>query len=112
MRSEINPALEKGKLYWLDKFFIADGTPKYYDDAVHPVDIHACSVAIVTLCEFGELARARHVAEWTIQNMLDAGGYFYYQIRKTGAVKTPYMRWGQAWMAYALARLIEAESHG
>ena len=43
-------------------------------------------------------------------NMLDAQGFFYYQKRKNGTVKTPYMRWGQAWMAYALARLIERKS--
>jgi acyl-coenzyme A synthetase/AMP-(fatty) acid ligase len=39
--------------------------------------------------------------------MLDPDGHFYYQKRKDRVVKTAFMRWGQAWMAYALARLIE-----
>jgi hypothetical protein len=40
--------------------------------------------------------------------MLDAQGFFYYQVRRDRTIKTPFMRWGQAWMAYAIARLIEA----
>jgi hypothetical protein len=53
---------------------------------------------------------ARKVAEWTMQNMMDGSGCFYYQLRPRGAVKKSFMRWGQAWMAFALARLIEAET--
>jgi hypothetical protein len=106
---EANDAIERGRQYWLDYFFLDDGTPKYYDKSVYPIDIHSAAAAIVALCELGQRDFARQVAEWTAANMYDASGYFYYQIRKNGTVKTPYMRWGQAWMAYALARLVEAE---
>jgi hypothetical protein len=58
------------------------------------------------------LPMARKTVAWTNANMLDPRGYFYYQKRKSGIVKTPFMRWGQAWMAYALARVIEAEGDG
>ena len=109
---EIEPAIERGKTYWLNNFFLDDGTPKYYDNAIYPIDTHACAVSIIGLCEFEDLANARKVAEWTAENMLDADGYFYYQIREGGVIKTPFMRWSQAWMSYALATLIEAEGRG
>ena len=39
----------------------------------------------------------------------DERGFFYYQKRRFYTVKKPYMRWSQAWMLYALARLLEAK---
>ncbi len=95
--------------------FLDDGTPKYYDDRVYPVDIHSVAAAIVALCGLNDadeklLPLARKTAEWTTANLCDPRGFFYYQKRKKSTVKTSYMRWSQAWMAYALARLIESET--
>ncbi|MEQ1921536.1 MAG: hypothetical protein ABL952_03410 [Pyrinomonadaceae bacterium] len=115
LRSETFDAINLGGGYWFAKFFLDDGTPKYYDNEIYPVDIHSAAAAIAAMSEMRAidermLPMAQKTAEWTIENMLDTDGYFYYQKRKTGIVKTPYMRWGQAWIAYALARLIEAKS--
>jgi hypothetical protein len=115
-RTDIEPAIACGSSYWLDNFFLADGTPKYYDNETYPIDIHSAAAAIAALCEPGLLdGRADGIAEtamaWTRSNMLDPDGSFYYQRRKSGLVKTPFMRWGQAWMAYALARVIEREHY-
>jgi hypothetical protein len=107
---EIEDAFERGLDYWLANFFLDDGTPKYYTHEVYPIDIHSAAVAIQSMSELGETANARLVAEWTCENMLDEQGFFYYQQRVSGLVKTPFMRWSQAWMAYALARLIEGET--
>ena len=109
LRSEISKSVDRGLSYWLDNFFLTDGAPKYYSDKVYPIDIHACAVAIVGLCEFGRTDLARITAEWTFANMLDRDGYFYYQVRSNRVVKTPFMRWGQAWMAYAIAKLLEGK---
>ena len=113
LREDSFDALNLGGGYWLNNFFLDDGTPKYYDKEVYPIDIHSAAVAISTMSELRAidarmLALARKTAKWTIENMRDSEGFFYYQLRKSGPVKTPYMRWGQAWMAYALAQLIEA----
>ena len=107
-------ARTSGTRYWLGNFFLDDGTPKYYDNAVYPVDIHSVAAAIAALCELSDdndemLPLARKTAAWAMVNMLDGKGFFYYQKLKNQTVKTPYMRWGQAWMAFALARLIETE---
>lgn len=112
LKGETADIIKKGAAYWLDNFLLDDGAPKYFDNAVYPIDIHSAAVDISALCELKELDErmlpmAKKTAEWTIENMLDASGYFYYQKRKNRVVKTPFMRWGQAWMAYALARLIE-----
>jgi len=41
--------------------------------------------------------------QWTINNMQDKQGYFYYQINMGIPTKIPYMRWGQAWMMYGIS---------
>jgi hypothetical protein len=114
LRSETHDVIESGVGFWLDNFFRDDGAPKYYDTAVYPIDIHSAAAAIVALCDLGMIDKrmlplAGNVARWTISEMSDPSGYFYYQKRESKTIKTPFMRWGQAWMAYALARLIEAE---
>lgn len=114
LREETNDVIRTGVNFWLDNFFLDDGTPKYYDRWVYPIDIHSSAVAIAAMCGLGNiddrmLPMAKKTAQWTIENMFDPKGYFYYQRRKNRVIKTPFMRWGQAWMAYALARLIEIE---
>jgi hypothetical protein len=109
---EISDSISCGLGYWRDNFFLDDGTPKYYDNSIYPIDIHSAAVAIVAFCQFGDLPMARRTAEWTIASMFAPEGYFYYQVRKGGIVKTPFIRWSQAWMAYAVATLIEAECRG
>lgn len=112
LKSELKSSIESGLNFWLDNFFLADGTPKYYDKVVYPVDIHSASAAIVALCELKEfdsrcLPQAEKTAAWTIENMRDESGFFYYQKRKRSIIKIPFIRWSQAWTSYALARLIE-----
>jgi len=108
-------AIRRGFDFWVSNLFLADGTPKYYDSATYPVDIHSAAAAIAVLAELRDedaraLPLAEKVAAWTIENMRDRDGFFYYQLRESGTVKTPFIRWGQAWMAYALAKLLEARA--
>ena len=111
----IQNAIERGLEYWIDNFFLDDGTPKYFDKQTYPIDIHSAAAAIVALTGFAKseeraLPLARKIAKWTIENMIGPDGNTYYQKRRSYTIKTPFIRWGQAWMAYALASLIEAES--
>jgi hypothetical protein len=110
--TEFQQALKRGYEYWRSAFFLADGWPKYYHDDPYPADAHAGASAIVTFLEFGDLDEnstelAERVASWTIRNLRDERGFFYYQKRRFYTVKKPYMRWSQAWMLYALGRLLE-----
>src|SRR6185503_309952 len=113
--SQFKPALERGYEYWKNNFFLAEGWPKYYHDDPYPADAHAAASAIVTFLECAELDNdaprlARDVATWTIKNLRDKRGFFYYQRRRFYTVRKPYMRWTQAWMLYALARLLEEQN--
>jgi hypothetical protein len=60
----------------------------------------------VTLSKLGLFEKnttlARKVMQWSIENMQDKQGYFYYQRKKTISSRIPYMRWAQAWMFYAM----------
>jgi hypothetical protein len=113
--SEFQPALARGYEYWKNKFFLAEGWPKYYHDDPYPADAHAAASAIVTFLECSEMDKnasrlAQNIASWTIQNLRDARGFFYYQRRRFYTVRKPYMRWTQAWMLYALSRLLEEQN--
>lgn len=109
---DLNGALKRGYLFWRECFFLADGWPKYYHDTLYPADAHAAGTAIVTLVELQELDRealplAKRIAAWAVCNLHDRRGFFYYQRRRFHTVHTPFMRWTQGWMLYALARLLE-----
>ena len=111
--AEFQPSLERGYRYWKEHFFLAEGWPKYYHDDPYPADAHAAASAIVTLLECRgldetALKMAQNVARWTIENLRDERGFFYYQRRRFYTIRKPYMRWTQAWMLYALARLLES----
>lgn len=111
---EFQTAMQRGYRFWRESFFLADGWPKYYHDALHPVDTHAAAAAIVSLLDLIELDRdalslAERIARWSIRNLRDNQGFFYYQRRRFYTVRTPFMRWTQAWMLYALARLLEQQ---
>jgi polysaccharide biosynthesis protein VpsJ len=102
-----------GYRYWKKTFFLADGTARYYNHKTLPLDIQCCSQAIDTLVLFGDrdpenLSLALRVARWTIENMQDPTGYFYYRRYSRHIVnKTPTLHWGQATMMCALAGLYQ-----
>ena len=103
-----------GYEYWKNAFFLADGTPRYYHHKTLPLDIQCCSQAIDTLVFFQDrdpeaLPLALKVAQWTIANMQDRTGYFYYRRYSPWLVnKTPTLHWGQATMLCALAALYKS----
>jgi hypothetical protein len=111
LQSETAEVIKRGYDFWITNLFLADGTPKYYDKKTYPVDIHSAAAAIVALCELKTDENAVELAEkvtaWTVANMRDSTGFFYYQKLRFYTVKTPFIRWGQAWMLYALGRLLE-----
>lgn len=112
---EFRETLRRGYEFWRARFFLADGWPKYYHDKLYPVDTHAAATAIVTLSELRDVDRdalslAEKIAHWSIHNLRDRRGFFYYQRRRFYTVRTPYMRWSQAWMLYALARILEEKA--
>jgi hypothetical protein len=106
-------ARQRGYQDFRRSFFLSDGTPKYFRASVHPVDIHSAAQAILTFVAFREEdaeagAWAIRVARWALAHMRNADGSFYFQRHRLWTDRTPYMRWGQAWMFRALAGLLAA----
>ena len=112
--AEIDAALRRGYDFWLSRFFLPDGRPKYYEHSPYPADAHSAAAAVVALRGLCRIdpdsgTHAERIARWAIDNLRDSRGFFYYQLRRFRTVRTPHMRWAQAWMLYALARLLEPE---
>jgi rhamnogalacturonyl hydrolase YesR len=109
--SQFERHITTGYDYWKKTFFLADGTPRYYNHKTLPVDIQCSSQAIDTLVFFADrdpdsLPLALKVAQWTVAHMQDHSGYFYYRRYSPWLVnKTPTLHWGQATMLCALAGL-------
>ena len=100
--------IAKGLAYYVNNFFLADGTPKYFDNKTFPIDIHCPAQFIAALSRinvFSENIRLiENVLVWTIKNMQNIKkGYFYYQLKRYTSSKIPYIRWGQAWMLYGMS---------
>ena len=107
-------SIEKGFDFYINNFFLTDGTPKYYHNKTYPIDIHCPGQFLVTLSKLGKTKQhidlAKKVTLWTIDNMQDKEGYFYYQLKRGISSKISYMRWSNAYMFYAISYLLLDEN--
>lgn len=109
-RTDVLKTSAKGLEYYREKQFFDNGQSLWRIPKKWPVDIHNQSQGIITFSEFSSesndyLSFAHKIADWTIQNMQDSKGYFYYRKFSWYTNKIPYMRWSQAWMLLALVTL-------
>lgn len=110
--SEFEFHIRHGFEFYQNHFFRKDGAPRYFHDRTYPIDIHSVAQSIITLLEFRALdedsvKQAFSVFEWTMNQMRDKHGYFYYQAFPLFKNKISYMRWSQAWMLLALSCLLK-----
>lgn len=113
---EFDGPIQRGFSFYRGHFFREDGAPKYFHNSVYPIDIHSVAQSILTLLEFGESGPenrdlAYSVLNWAMANMWNKKNYFYFQKHTGWTMRTPFMRWSQAWMLLALASLL-AEPRG
>ncbi len=106
--------LDKGFKYYINTFFTEEGIPKYYNNSIYPIDVHAPAQMVITLAKLGRFQEHKalmdKVLSWAIKNMQSEKGFFYYQVNKYFSSKIPYMRWAQAWMFYALSTYTKFEN--
>lgn len=113
---EFEASIRRGFRFYRANFFRKDAAPKYFHNQAYPLDIHCVAQSILTLIEFKDLdstniALAHSVFKWAVSHMWDERGFFYYRVLRFIKVRTPYMRWSQAWMLLALVSLM-GESDG
>jgi len=112
MASQYHDAVEKG-LHYYSSQFLDNGQSLYRVPHTWPLDIHNQAQGIITFCRWAHLQeaylnKATKIADYTIQHMRSRKGYFYYKKYPWVAIKTPFMRWSQAWMLVALNELIHS----
>ena len=106
--SEFDDALREGYQFYRQHFFTPRGEPKYFHDRTYPIDIHSVAQSLITLHAFRRLdpgadGLAASVLDWATAHMWDKRGFFYYRVLRGLTIRTPYMRWSQAWMLVGLA---------
>jgi hypothetical protein len=103
--------LRKGFDFFRNNFFEATGKPKYYHNRTYPIDSQCASQAIESLANFSDydqssLALGLRVARWTIENMQDRAGHFYFRQYRFATLRAPMIHWAQATTYRALASLL------
>lgn len=101
-------AIARGYRYYVDNFFEPEGTAKYYDNAIYPIDMHSFAQAVFTLLKVGgtldDLALCDRVVQRAIELMyVPRTGLFIYQKSRFATNRINYVRWTQAWAYAALA---------
>jgi hypothetical protein len=121
-RDDVFKAMKNCYQHYITHFFEADRIPKLMPHKKYRIDIHSCAESVHCLSELSETFPegnkiAGNVLHWTIQNLQDKSGYFYYGIMKSRFTgfpfksKIPYIRWGQAWMLKALSSYLMARKN-
>jgi len=111
--AEFDSCVRRGFEFYRARFFREDGAVRYFHNSTYPIDVHCVAQSIITLIalrEFGEdnLRLAHSVFAWARAHMWDERGFFYYRVLRFATIRTPYMRWSQAWMLLALSNLLDA----
>ena len=106
-------AYKKGLDFYFNKQFLPNGRGIYRYPKKWPADIHNQAQGIITFTRaakagFGDHFDnfARTIAEWTINNMQDRDGHFYFLKYPLFTNKIPYIRWSDANMSFALSVLL------
>lgn len=107
----IENAITKGLKYYREIQFFDNGVSQWRVPKIWPVEIHNQAQGIITFSLLNRFDKeylnfADIILKWTIQNMQDKKGFFYYQKFKWHTNKIPYIRWSQAWMLLAFEEFL------
>jgi rhamnogalacturonyl hydrolase YesR len=100
----------RGIEFYAQHLFNSDGSPRWMSDQDYPHDIHGAAQGIITFSRHREEypAKAESIGRWALDRMYHDSGRFYYQEERFYRKRFTLMRWCNAWMARALARLFVA----
>lgn len=107
---EFEPQVRRGFDFYRKHFFLPDGAVRYFHNRTYPIDAHCVAQSILTPLALADLDPANRelahsVYRWAMRHMWDRRGFFYYRRLRLCTIRTPYMRWTEAWMFLALATL-------
>ena len=109
--TQFQDQLRRGMEYYRQSLFTGN-IPKHFSNSIYPIDIQAVAQAIQTFAlipeEYnGDPAWSEQVARWSIENMQDPSGYFYFRKYRLMNNKTAFLHWGQGTMLAALVLLLQ-----
>ena len=101
------PQYKNGLDFYARNLFNENGSPKWMSNQDYPHDIHGAAQGILTfsrhLEDYPQLAYK--IFRWTMDNLYNPKGRFYYQESKYFTKKFTLLRWCNAWMYRALTEL-------
>ncbi|MBU4461384.1 MAG: hypothetical protein KJ579_12510, partial [Verrucomicrobia bacterium] len=112
-------AYRRGLDYYREALFTAEGAPRWMNGRTFPHDIHGAASGILSFTRAALHARvgggdeatagrdldmADRILGWTLANLSDPAGFFYYQKGRFLTNRFCQMRWCNAWMSRALAQ--------
>jgi hypothetical protein len=105
--------LEKGLAYYRARLFLSDGTPKYFENKTHPIDMWCVAQAIQTFSivsdlDHGSLDQALDVFAFALREMRARDGGFIFQRTRVWRNSARHVRGVVAPMVLALAHLLAA----
>jgi hypothetical protein len=117
--TEFDASIRLGYTYYVNTFFTADGTAKYYNNDLYPIDMHSFAQAIFTLLKVGGSAADVQLCDKVVQRAVDLlylpkKNQFIYQKTRWLSNRINYTRWTQAWAYYSLAfynRYLSEKNH-
>jgi hypothetical protein len=109
----VSDAIDRGLAYYRDHLFLEDGTPKYYDTGVYPIDSQCVAQGIQTFARATTQGRDHSADAWRVfffaqRAMRRRDGAFVFQRRRYWTNRTPHIRWTEAPMFLALVDLARA----
>lgn len=109
----IQATYDKGMAFYRDNLFEPNGAPRFSDEQAYPYDAHSSGTGIATFLQRGtdeDLRMVERIFDWTVDKLYHPEGYFYRRVGRVLDDRTPYMRNNQAWIAFALGRIVESEA--
>ncbi|MGD9935124.1 MAG: hypothetical protein AB7T37_15625 [Dehalococcoidia bacterium] len=103
----LSEAVARGLGYFETVLIDPDGAARAGPGRRYPLDVHAWAEAVLAAKQFKRPWLARTLL-WGIANLQQPDGAFAYQMRRRTTLRTPYLRWNQAWAYLALADALES----
>jgi hypothetical protein len=102
----LRAAQGRGLAFLERELITGDGTPRPGPGRRYPVDTHAWAELVLVGAAFERPWLGTAVA-WGLDHLRRRDGAFVYQLRRPLDLRTPYIRWSQAWAYLAIATVLE-----
>jgi hypothetical protein len=110
-------AIGRGLDHYSDRFFLEDGTPRYYESSTYPIDIQCAAQGIQTFARCSGMKpeleeKAWSIFDYSLRKLRRRDGAFIFQRRHFWRNRTPHVRWAAAPMLLAMTHLFERARDG